>query len=183
MGLLNIKNILMGKGAAAAASGMKKASSLVSGAGPRLHVMKQQATFLRGFTGAAIGGYAGYKKDEGAGGALMGATAGLGLGFAAPWMAKKAAQGVFFGALKHPKLTAGVGFTALSAYSFGKPIVGSPLLEQRMNRPTNPAINTRGGGPGYVTLGNSPRIRTPHNNLGATGDLTLSMHKLRHGRR
>ena len=51
-----------------------------------------------------------------------------------------------------------------------------------MNRPTNPAMPMNKVGPGFVNFGSSPRVRMPHNNLGATGDLTLSMHKLRHGR-
>lgn len=128
-------------------------------------------------TGAAAGGLLG-----GAVGGLPGAGIGAAVGGGGMFVGGKALKGAFFGSLKYPKSAFGIGLVATSIYSFTKPLIGAPLVNQKMNRSTNPAIPTTKIGPGFVPFGNSPRVRMPHNNIGATGDLTLSLHKLRHGR-
>lgn len=134
---------------------------------------------ITGATGGSIaGGAAGLAFGAGALGSL-GLAAGGGLvGGGGIYAASKIAKFAGLGIMKYPKTTASIGITGISGYSFIKPIISSKL-----NRPTNPALPSTAVGPGYVTFGNSPRIRMPHNNLGATGDLTLSAYKLRHGKR
>ena len=109
---------------------------------------------------------------------LVGGVAGGVVGGFGIHLASKAVKYTTLGTLKYPKIAGMAGIGALSAYSLIKPIISS-----KMNRPTNPALPSRAVGPGYVTFGNSPRVSMPHNHLGATGDLTLSSYKLRHGRR
>lgn len=129
---------------------------------------------IAGHTGAtAIGGTAGAFV-----GGPMGAGIGAGVSNVAFSLGKRAIKGSF----NYPKTAFGVSLFGVGAYSLAKPIIAPRIMRNKLNRPTNPAVPSRAVGPGFVTMGNSPRIRVPHNNLGATGDLTLSQYKLRHGR-
>lgn len=121
-------------------------------------------------------------------GGLIGGPVGIPLGAMGLHGARAATtfgvKSAFKFGFRHPNLAAFGALGIHSSYNFAKPILGPRLMETQYNRPTNPALPPRRAmGPGYVTMGNQPRVRLPHNNLGATGDLTLALRKLRHGRR
>lgn len=132
-----------------------------------------------GITGGILGTGFGTAAGGPIGGVVGGAVGSI-VGGTGTWATSKIAKGAFFGALKYPKTTFGLGLTGISTYSFAKPILGEALANQKTNRPTNPAVSRHVVGPGFVQFGNSPRVQMPANNIGATGDLTLSLYKKRH---
>jgi hypothetical protein len=128
-----------------------------------------------GIAGAILGGATG-----GPVGAAIGATAGGTLGSMGGKLAGMTAKVL----INNPKKTFGLGLMATSAYSFSKPMLGNSLVDSKRNRSTNPAINMgMSSGPGFVQFGNQSRIRMDGNHMGASGDLTLSLRTLRHGRK
>lgn len=108
-------------------------------------------------------------------GILGGAAGGvMGVG---TYTAGRVMQGIWNAGIRAPVITGGIAVGGLTTASFSKGFMGNPMR----NRPTNPAIPaSQVQGPGFVQL-NNPRVRMSGGHLGATGDLSLSLHRLRHG--
>lgn len=78
---------------------------------------------------------------------------------------------------RHPYMATAGGLGAMSALGVGR---GAMEVGRSMTPIPTIGKSAQSGGPGYNVWGSPRRGPMQSNNLGATGDLTLAMHKTRH---